>query len=123
MTNYIGIKKLTNGRYQSKYSNTYIGTYDSLLEAVIARDEEKKKQESKKKPKRKPMHNAGFAERLNDAIYSTHLTDSEICRRADISRSQLWQYRYTFTEPKLATLAKLSKTLGVTSDWLLGIDT
>ena len=118
----IGIKKMNNGRYQSRYGSKYLGTFDSFLEAVMARDKERIKKESEKKPKMKPMHNLSFGERLNEAIWRTHLGDSEICRRANISRSQLWQYRYQAVEPRLAVLAKLSKVLGVTTDWLLGVD-
>lgn len=63
----------------------------------------------------------GLSDRLEQAIIDSELTLAEICRRAKISRAQLWNYRYYKVTPSALVLARLAVTLRVTTDWLLGI--
>lgn len=63
----------------------------------------------------------GLTERLEQAIIDSGMNLSELCRRAKISRHMLWQYRYYAVTPSAFVIARLAVTLGVTTDWLLGI--
>ena len=121
MKHYVGVIKRKDGKYYSKYSSTYLGVYDSVLEAVMARDREKMRRQRLPKTDRKTIRIGGFGERLNEAIWASGLSDTEISRRTGISRSCIWSYRYTATMPPSGSLARLAVVLNVSSDWLLGI--
>lgn len=89
-----------------------------MLEAVIARD--KYKREHPYDKRREVIF--GFSDRLNEAIWKSDMDLSEICVRSKVSRSCLWSYRYTGIQPPAWALARLAVTLGVSTDWLLGIE-
>ena len=59
--------------------------------------------------------------KLNTAIFESDLTLNEICDRAKISRHMLWQYRFYSVTPSALVLARLATTLGISTDYLLGI--
>lgn len=122
MKHYAGVIKRNDGKYYSRYSSTYLGVYDSVLEAVMARDKEKIRRQELPKKERKRISIEGFSERLNQAIWDSDTDVSEICRRAGISRSCLWTYRYTATMPPSGILAKIAVALNVSTDWLLGLE-
>ena len=63
----------------------------------------------------------GLTERLEQAITDSGMSLSDLCRRSKVSRHMLWQYRYYSVTPSALSLARLAVTLGVTTDWLLGI--
>ena len=64
---------------------------------------------------------AGLNDKLNDAIYESNLDLSEICKRANISRNMLWQYRFYAVTPSPLVLARLAVVLNISTDYLLGI--
>lgn len=122
MKHYTGITKQRNGKYRSRYSSTDLGQYDSVLEAVMARDREMIRRQKVPRKERQSIRIEGFAERLNEAIWASDMDISEICRRAGISRSCMWSYRYTATMPPSGNLARLAVVLNVSADYLLGIE-
>lgn len=63
----------------------------------------------------------GLTEKLEKAICDSPLTLTEICKRAKISRHQLWEYRYYAVTPSALVLARLAVTLNISTDYLLGI--
>lgn len=63
----------------------------------------------------------GLTDKLNQAIYESGLDLSEICKRANISRHMLWQYRFYSVTPNALILAKLAVVLNISVDYLLGI--
>lgn len=63
----------------------------------------------------------GFSERLEIAIFNSGLNLNEICRKAEISRSVLWGFRFNGVVPNAGTLVGLCKALNVSADWLLGL--
>lgn len=65
----------------------------------------------------------GLTEKLEKAICDSPLTLTEICKRAKISRHQLWEYRYYAVTPSALVLARLAVVLNVSTDYLLGIST
>ena len=121
MKHYAGVVKRKDGKYYSRYSSTYLGVYDSVLEAVMARDREKIRRQQFPRKERNHIRIEGFAERLNEAIWESGMSDTEICHKTGISRSCLWSYRYTATMPPSGTLARMAVVLNVSTDWLLGI--
>lgn len=63
----------------------------------------------------------GFTDRLEEAIFASNLSLSEICRKANISRPLLWNYRFGNTMPQAMNLLRIALALNVSTDWLLGI--
>lgn len=68
----------------------------------------------------KPCCIEGFNERFREAIFAMDMSNSEICRRAGVSRSSLDQYFYGHM-PRADVLCKLAPVLNVSVDWLLGL--
>lgn len=63
----------------------------------------------------------GFKERLEQAIFDSGMTFSEVARRAGIKRSLIWSYRFGGAMPSVYVLMRLAKALNVSTDWLLGL--
>ena len=63
----------------------------------------------------------GFTDRLNEAIWKSGLSNSEIIRKTNLSAGALWNYRNGAT-PNISALARLSVALNVSADWLLGLE-
>lgn len=63
----------------------------------------------------------GFRDRLEEAIFSSGKSLTEICREAGISRTNLWSYRFDGIMPQTMTLLRLAIVLNVSTDWLLGL--
>lgn len=63
----------------------------------------------------------GFDERLRSAVNKTGLTETEICKRIGLHHGAIYSYLNGITMPSCKTLARLSKVLGVSTDWLLGL--
>ena len=64
-----------------------------------------------------------FANRLKKARQAAGLTQKELATAIDMTQGGYVSYEIARREPPLTTLIRLSKTLGKTTDWLLGIGT
>ena len=64
----------------------------------------------------------GFAERLDETIAKRGLSQYEVCKRVGVSDSVIWCYINYHKMPTCMTLARLSKVLGVSTDYLLGLE-
>jgi hypothetical protein len=107
-------------RYRVCVKGKYIGIFSDLEQAKKVRDREI--QGIVPLGKNANLRFKGFEKRLEKAIASSGLTDTMICKRADISRSQLWSYINLTSEPSIRTLARLSVALDVSTDYLLGLN-
>lgn len=63
----------------------------------------------------------GIGERLRARARALGLTDSEVARRLGLSQGRYSNYVNEVVEPDLSTLVRIARTLGVTSDELLGM--
>ena len=63
----------------------------------------------------------GFAERLSKAMENAGKTPAQVVCEIQISRSTLFAYLRGDKCPSAVILARMSKCLSVSSDWLLGI--
>ena len=63
----------------------------------------------------------GLRCRLKQAVADSNLSMTDISRKSGLSRSRLWSYLIDDVSPSVYSLARLSKTLDVSSDWLLGL--
>ncbi len=63
-----------------------------------------------------------FGERLIEARKRQHLTQVELAEKIGMSRSGIGGYEKEGKDASYEVLAKLVRALGVTSDYLLGID-
>ena len=113
------IRKQGN-RYTVRVKGKYIGIFSDLDKAKKCRDREI--QGVMPLSKNATLRMRGFEKRLEKAVLSSGMTETLICKRADISRSQLWEYLYNMRKPSVETLAKLADTLNVSTDWLLGLE-
>lgn len=64
-----------------------------------------------------------FASRLKQARQDKELTQKELATAINMTQGGYVSYEIARREPPLTTLIRLSKTLGRTTDWLLGIGT
>lgn len=64
-----------------------------------------------------------FASRLKQARLTAGLTQKEVATAVNMTQGGYVSYEIARREPPLTTLIRLSKTLGRTTDWLLGIGT
>ena len=62
-------------------------------------------------------------EMIKDEIIARGLTQKELATAIDMTQGGYVSYEIARREPPLTTLKRLSKTLGRTTDWLLGIGT
>lgn len=63
-----------------------------------------------------------FQKRLQEAIKSSGLTQSEVSKRSGISRGSITDYLKGRYEAKQDKVYDLAKVLGVRSDWLMGFN-
>lgn len=63
-----------------------------------------------------------FQKRLQEAIKSSGLTQSEVAKRSGISRGSITDYLKGRYEAKQDKVYDLAKVLGVRSDWLMGFN-
>lgn len=63
----------------------------------------------------------GLRDRLEDAIWKSGMDLTEISRKSGISRTLIWSYRFDNKQPSCYSLARLARTLNVSTDWLLGL--
>lgn len=63
----------------------------------------------------------GLPDRLSMAIEQSKKTPAQVVAEVSISRSTLFAYLRGEKCPSAIVLARLSKCLSVSSDWLLGI--
>lgn len=62
-----------------------------------------------------------YGSRLRDLREKRRLTQSELAERCNIASKQIWRYENNESEPGAGHLKKLSQTLQVSSDYLLGL--
>lgn len=62
----------------------------------------------------------GFEKRLKTAIANSNLSVTDVQRKSGVSRSNMWAY-FNGVNPSIYTLMRLSKTLNVSADYLLGL--
>lgn len=65
----------------------------------------------------------GFGKRLKRAIDANNITQAILSRRTGIAEATITQYVHERACPRADYIIILCKELGVTSDWLLGINT
>lgn len=63
----------------------------------------------------------GFPERLNRALDNSNKTFGQVCRETGISRTTLYDLRTGNRGPTASQVARLSSSLGISADWLLGL--
>lgn len=63
-----------------------------------------------------------FAERLRDTLIGLGISQSEFARRMGMSQSIMNNYCTGRREPSLDVLVKISKELGESTDYLLGLE-
>ena len=112
------IRKRGN-RYVVYVKGKYIGIYKDLEDAKKCRDREE--QGVMPNGMNASLRMRGFEKRLQKAVYSSGLSETVICKRANISRAQLWNYINLNSKPSILVLAKLAIVLDVSADWLLGL--
>ena len=66
-------------------------------------------------------YNAVFVERFKEVYYESNMIATEVCRKANISRTCFYSWNNGYTEPEIANFANLCKALNVSADYLLGI--
>ena len=64
----------------------------------------------------------GLGKVLRDRAAALGLNDSEVARRAGLSQARYHNYVAEVTEPDLATLVRICRTLGITPNVALGYD-
>ncbi len=64
----------------------------------------------------------GLGKRLRDRGAALGLSDSEVARRAGLSQARHHNYVAEVTEPDLATLVRICRTLGISPNEALGYD-
>ena len=64
----------------------------------------------------------GLGKVLRDRAAALGLSDSEVARRAGLSQARYHNYVSDQTEPDLATLVRVCRTLGISPDKALGYD-
>lgn len=69
----------------------------------------------------KTQYRTTFSKRLRDARAAAKLSQTQLADRLGMTQGGYTQYENDVREPSLATLAKISKILGVSTDWLLGL--
>ena len=67
-------------------------------------------------------HIDGFEDRLQKAIGAMDMTYSEVCRKTGIGQSCMNGYINYGMMPNCLNLVRLSKLLGVSTDYLLGLE-
>ncbi|MCL6615136.1 MAG: helix-turn-helix domain-containing protein, partial [Firmicutes bacterium] len=60
--------------------------------------------------------------RLKEARRARNLTQAELGRLVGVGKSAISQYEHGLRLPETAVLARLAEALGVSADWLLGIE-
>ena len=63
----------------------------------------------------------GFADRLNEAIRAAGMIQIEVADASGCPRSNLSHWMNGHAEPGLFNLVRLATALGVSTDWLLGL--
>lgn len=61
-------------------------------------------------------------ERLREVIKNSSMTTAEIAEKTGVSPEMITQYCTTKKLPKLDTFASLCRALGVSADYILGLD-
>lgn len=69
----------------------------------------------------KEGHKSVFAERLGILLRARGMTQRELAKEAGIQESVLCKYVKGKMKPGMEAIIKLAKTLGVSSDYLLGL--
>lgn len=69
----------------------------------------------------KEERNSVFSERLGILLRARGMTQRELADKAGISSGLICEYLHKNREPQAKTITKLAKTLGVSSDYLLGL--
>ncbi len=72
---------------------------------------------SQRKKRPMPFHRERLAEIRNE--YG--LTQEELAKRVDISKSQIGRYETGVNEPSASVLSRIAKELNVSTDWLCGL--
>jgi transcriptional regulator with XRE-family HTH domain len=62
-----------------------------------------------------------FAKRLQERAKQLGISNAEAARRVGLDERRYAHYASGRREPDLATLVKISETLGTTPNWLLGV--
>ena len=65
---------------------------------------------------------ANTQSRLKEMMEVFGITQTELCRKADVAESAMSNYLKGIREPKQAALAKISKAWNVSPTWLMGFD-
>lgn len=65
------------------------------------------------------MYKEIFAEKLKKARSDTGLSQREVAKELNLSKSTIASYEMGRTEPDIETLAKLADFYQVSTDWLL----
>lgn len=112
----IGCIKERNNKYVLYYRNKYMGTYETLEEAEKQRGSLKEIYEPVEVSEYLPL----FADRLNIAIGRTNRSVTDICRQANVNRTNITHYLNGGT-PNVKCLISLAMVLNVSTDWLLGL--
>ena len=64
----------------------------------------------------------GLSARLRSARTSAKLTQKDMAQKLSITRSAYTYYEMGHTQPDLDCLVKICRVLGVSADYLLGLD-
>lgn len=62
-----------------------------------------------------------FARKLRERAQQLGISNAEVARRCELDERRYAHYAAGRREPDLATLVKISKVLGTTPNWLLGL--
>lgn len=67
-------------------------------------------------------HKDTFGERLNMVLYEQELSQADLDKRTGIGRANISRYVCNKQMPTVDSLIAICKTLGVSADWLLGLN-
>jgi transcriptional regulator with XRE-family HTH domain len=63
-----------------------------------------------------------FAKRIRDRAAELGLSLAQVARKADVSERSFAHYAADRSEPDLASLVRIARALGVTTDYLVGVE-
>lgn len=71
--------------------------------------------------RKQSIFNALFVKRLRESYYDSGMIATEVCRKANISRTCFYSWFNGIHQPDIDSFADLCKALNVSADYLLGI--
>lgn len=64
----------------------------------------------------------GLGARIREARLRRGLRQADVAHELGISRRALWTYEHERSDPSAFSLRSLAQALGVSADWLLGLE-